>query len=144
MAKPTDFVLHVLETMRRFGPVEAKAMFGGWGLYRQGLFFALIADDALCLKADDVNLAEFKRAGLKPFVYEMKSGEKMTLHYYHAPEEALEDAEVMAKWARSAYGAALRKAAAKGKPRKAAPRAAASPAKPPKARRKARAAKRRS
>jgi DNA transformation protein len=144
MAKPTEFVLHVLETMRRFGPVEAKPMFGGWGLYHQGLFFALIADDALCLKADDANVAEFKRAGLKPFVYAMKSGETMTLHYYHAPEEALEDAEVMAKWARSAYGAALRKAAAKGKPRKAAPRAAASPATPPKSRRKARAAKRRS
>lgn len=144
MPKPTEFVLHVLETMRRFGPVEAKAMFGGWGLYHQGLFFALIADDALCLKADDENLAEFKRAGLKPFVYEMKSGETMTLHYYHAPEEALEDAEVMAKWARSAYGAALRKAAARPKPRKPAPRAAATPARPPKARRKGRAAKRRS
>ena len=144
MAKPTEFVLHVIETMRRFGPVEAKAMFGGWGLYHQGLFFALIADDALCLKADDANLEEFRRAGLKPFVYAMKSGETITMHYYHAPEDALEDAEVMAKWARSAYGAALRKAAAGPKPRKAAPRAAAAPATPPRPRRKARAAKRRS
>ena len=144
MPRPTEFVLHVLETMRRFGPVEAKAMFGGWGLYHQGLFFALIADDTLCLKADDENLAEFERAGLKPFVYEMKGGDSIVMHYYQAPEEALENAEVMAKWARSAYGAALRKAAAKSKPRKQAPRAAATPAKPPKSPRKGRAATRRS
>ncbi len=130
--------------MRRFGPVEAKAMFGGWGLYHQGLFFALIADDVLCFKADDENVQEFKRAGLKPFVYEMKGGDKIVMHYYQAPEEALEDADVMAKWARSGYGAALRKAAGKAKPRKAAPRAAASPAKPPKSRRKGPPAKRRS
>jgi DNA transformation protein len=109
-----------------------------------GLFFAFSADDTLCFKADGENLAEFKRAGLKPFVYEMKGGESIVMHYYHAPEEALEDAEVMAKWARSAYGAALRKAASKSKPRKEAPRAGAKPATQPRPRRKGRAAKRRS
>ena len=118
MPKPREFVAHVLETMREFGPVEARAMFGGWGLYHQGLFFALILDDGLYLKTDEANVAEFKAEGLQPCVYPMKSGESIVMHYYEAPGDALESAEVMARWAKSAYGAALRKAKAPRRPRK--------------------------
>lgn len=121
MPKPTEFVLHVVETLRRFGPVDAKAMFGGWGLYHQGLFFALIAGDALYLKADDENRADFEALGLQPFVYSMRDGEKLTMSYRQAPEEALESPDVMAEWARRGYAAALR-AAAKKKPRPRKPR----------------------
>ena len=143
MPQRSEFVEHVLETLRGFGPVVARSMFGGWGLYHQGLFFALIAEDALYLKTDDENVAEFKAARLVPFVYEMKGGESIVMHYYQAPEEALENPEVMAQWARSAFGAALRKAARK-RPTRERARAAAKPATPPKSRRKGRAATRRS
>jgi len=114
MPKPTPFVEHVVEMMRRFGPVSARAMFGGWGLYHDGVFFALIAEETLYLKTDDENVREFEARGLEPFVYPMKSGESITMRYRRAPEDALESAEVMARWAKSAYGAALR---AKAKPR---------------------------
>lgn len=112
------FVAHVVETMRAFGPVEAKQMFGGWGLYHQGLFFALIAADSLYLKTDDGNRAEFESRGLEPFVYEMKDGDKIVMHYLQAPEEALETPVAMVPWARSAYGAALRAAVRKPNKRK--------------------------
>ena len=114
MPKPTHFVEHVVETMRLFGLVSARSMFGGWGLYHDGAFFALILDEVLYLKADDTNDAEFDARGLEPCVYPMKSGESITMRYRRAPEDALESAEVMARWAKSAYGAALR---AKAKPR---------------------------
>ncbi len=115
MPKPTPFVEHVVEMMRRFGPVSARAMFGGWGLYHDGVFFALILDEVLYLKADDANDAEFDARGLEPCVYPMKSGESITMRYRRAPEDALESAEVMARWAKSAYGAALR---ARARPRR--------------------------
>ena len=117
MPKRSEFVEHVVETMRRFGPVEAKAMFGGWGLYHQGLFFALIAEDALYIKTDDENGAEFEALGLEPFIYPMKDGQSIAMSYRSAPEEALENPEVMADWARRGYAAALR-AAAKKRPAK--------------------------
>ena len=120
MPRPSGFVSHVVETMRALGPVEARAMFGGWGLYHQGAFFALILDVALYFKADDESRAEFERRGLERCVYAMKGGETLTLSYYAAPEEALEDAEVMARWARLGYAAALRAAKAK-RPRRAKP-----------------------
>jgi DNA transformation protein len=103
-----DFVEHVVETMRDFGVVRAKQMFGGWGLYHDGLFFALIIADALYLKADDDNRAQFEGAGLESFVYVTKDGERIAMSYYQAPPEALESPAAMTDWARSGYGAALR------------------------------------
>lgn len=113
MPQPSEFVSHVIETFRAFGPVEARAMFGGWGIYHEGLFFALILDEALYLKVDDENKAEFESRGLPACVYETKVGERITMHYHAAPEEALENADAMVPWAKSAYGAALRAAAKK-------------------------------
>ncbi len=104
------FLKHVVDTLREFGPVQTKAMFGCWGLYHQGLFFALVAGDALYLKTDAENLAQFQARDLEAFVYRMKDGERIVMSYYQAPEEAFEDPAVMAEWARSAFGAALRKA----------------------------------
>jgi DNA transformation protein and related proteins len=106
--KNDQFVAHVVETMRDFGPVTAKSMFGGWGLYHAGLFFALIADDTLYLKVDEDNLGEFESAGLAPFVYVTKDGDRMTMAYRQAPAGALESPAAMVAWARSGYGAALR------------------------------------
>lgn len=113
MAKRNEFVEHVLGMLRAFGHVEARSMFGGWGLYHRGLFFALVARDTLYFKVDDENLAEFERAGLEPFTYEGHRDRVLVMKYRRAPEEALENPEVMTRWARSGYGAALR--AAKGK-----------------------------
>src|SRR5205085_3165369 len=72
VAKNNEFVNHVVETLRDFGLVTAKPMFGGWGLYHEGLFFALVIQDALYLKVDDENRAEFDRAKLPPFTYVTK------------------------------------------------------------------------
>lgn len=134
MSKRSEFVEHVVESLRAFGPVEARSMFGGWGLYHEGLFFALVADDVLYLKADDQNRAEFDARGLDPWVFEPKHGQRIVTQYRQAPEEGFESAEVMAKWARSGYGAALRAAAKKA--RKGRRIVAAKPAKAPRLRRK--------
>ena len=104
----SDFVEHVVETMREFGAVTAKPMFGGFGLYHEGLFFALIAEDMLYLKVDDENRAEFEKGGLAPFVYVTKDGDRMVMSYHQAPAEALENPPMMVAWARSGYAAALR------------------------------------
>ncbi len=39
--------------MAGFGPVTVRPMFGGAGIFRDGLMFALIADEVLYLKADE-------------------------------------------------------------------------------------------
>ena len=110
MPRRSDFVEHVVEMMRQFGAVAPRPMFGGWGLYRDGVFFALVFDDTLYLKADDGNAPDFEAEGLEPFVFESRNtGETILTSYRRAPDEALESPEVMARWARGALGAALRK-----------------------------------
>ena len=104
----SEFVEHVIETMRSLGPVTAKQMFGGWGLYHEGLFFALIFQDTLYLKVDDENRVQFEVAGLPEFIYKTKDGDQMAMSYRQAPPEALENPVAMAEWARIAFAAALR------------------------------------
>lgn len=114
MPKRNEFVDYLLELLQPFGHVTSRAMFGGHGIYKEGLIFGLVIDDAFYLKVDDVNRGEFDERGLQPFVYQSKSkGMEVSLGYYACPEEALESAALMQDWARSAYAAALRKVAIK-------------------------------
>jgi DNA transformation protein and related proteins len=57
----------VLDQLGGGGTITAKAMFGGVGLYCQGLFFGLIDDDTLYLKVDDTTRPDFERVGSEPF-----------------------------------------------------------------------------
>ena len=93
--------------MASFGPVQAKRMFGGWGIFRMGLMFAVVVGDELYFKADEQNVGRFRDRGLKSFTYEAK-GRSVSLRYYQAPPETLEDASAMAEWAGEAYACALR------------------------------------
>jgi DNA transformation protein and related proteins len=100
------FVLHCLELLEPVGPVRAKRMFGGYGLYAQDLFVALIADEGLYLRADDASEPHFRQAGGQPFEFEAR-GQRMTLRYWTPPAEALESPALMLPWARLATQAAL-------------------------------------
>lgn len=111
-APQEPFVAHVIECLRGLGPVEARRMFGGWGLYHGRTFFALVMDGRLYLKTDDGNRARFDARRLDAFTFE-KGGQTVVTGYRAAPEEALEDPRVMARWAKGAYAAALRKGAKK-------------------------------
>jgi Regulator of competence-specific genes len=44
-------------------------MFGGAGIYREGVMFALVFDGAIFLKVDEASIPEFEREGSRPFVY---------------------------------------------------------------------------
>jgi DNA transformation protein len=100
--------------MHALGPVRAKRMFGGHGIFIDDLMFGLVADNTLYLKADKESTQEFTARGLEAFTYD-KKGKAVNLSYYQAPEEALEDSEEMNRWGNKAYAAALRSAARKRK-----------------------------
>ena len=107
-----EFVDYVEELMAGCAKVSARSMFGGYGLYREGLMFALIIDDELFFKTDAENLARFERAGSHPFVYQ-KRNRMVQLSYWSAPPASLDSPAEMHDWCQSAYGSALRAKAAK-------------------------------
>jgi DNA transformation protein len=110
----SQFADYLHEIFRDFGPIRLKRMFGGWGVYADGLMFGLVVDDLLYLKADAHSAGDFLSCGLKPFEYS-RQGKRVALSYYAAPEEILEDPEQAALWARRALDAALRAEAARSK-----------------------------
>ena len=111
-AKANEFVSHVLDLLEALGPVNARPMFGGYGIYLDGLMFALVANDCLYLKVDDTSRGEFEAVDLEAFQY-TKKGKTYQMSYHAAPEDALEDAELLRDWARKAVDTAMR--AARGK-----------------------------
>jgi len=108
MAKRSEFVQYLLEQLAPLGQLRAKAMFGGFGLYCDELFFALIADDVLYVKVDDSNRPRFTAEQLAPFCYPMKDGRVQTMSYYPLPEAALESPADLLDWAKEGIAAALR------------------------------------
>jgi DNA transformation protein len=81
-------------------------MFGGVGIYAGEVFFALIAEDTLYLKVDDLNRPDFEARGMGPFRPYGEGGEVM--QYYQVPADVLEDAEALRPWAESAIAVARR------------------------------------
>lgn len=107
MKTTSEFVESLVDVFALFGAIEAKRMFGGHGIYHDGLMFALVADEVLYLKADDISAEKFTDLGLRPFEY-VKGGKTIRMSYYAAPEEIFDDAEQAHEWAARAYQAALR------------------------------------
>jgi DNA transformation protein len=98
---------YVFELLASFGRVQVRPMFGGAGLFRDGLMFGLITRrDILYFKTDDKNRSEYEAAGMGPFMpYENRPS---VMPYHEVPAHLLEDAEEIVEWAGRAFAAALR------------------------------------
>jgi DNA transformation protein len=112
----SDFIPFVQELLEDWASVSARRMFGGYGLYHEGLMFAIVMEQRLYLKADEVNRPEFEALGLAPFTYAMK-GRDVALSYWAAPDAIFDEPSVAVRWARSAWDAALRGHLAKAQAR---------------------------
>ena len=124
MANSRDYLDHVLELMRPAGNASARPMFGGHGIYLDGMIVALVVADVLYLKSDDETRADFVARELEPFCYRTKTGAVQATSYYRPPDEALESPAAMREWLRRALSAALRSATRKSaKPARRKPRA---------------------
>jgi DNA transformation protein len=116
MNESHELATHVVDLLDSFGPCEAQRMFGGFGIFHQGLMFGLVADGNLYLKADDASRERFVAAGSEPFSY-LRRGRECKLSYYLAPGEFFDDTAACLAWARLAFDAALRNPARQRKPK---------------------------
>jgi DNA transformation protein and related proteins len=103
----------------RFGPVSVRRMFGGAGIWSDGLMFALEFDGVVYLRVDEASLADFEREGSKPFVYpRAKTPGKIgrpSRSFWRLPERLYDDPDELAVWANRALGIAGRKKFKTGK-----------------------------
>ena len=107
MPPSESYLDYVKDLFSSFGEITIRKMFGGAGVYCDGAIFALIAEDELWFKVDDVTRAEFEAAGLKPFEVEM-NGKVGTMSYYNVPEDIFDDNDELKHWTLMALTASAR------------------------------------
>lgn len=87
--------------------ITHRKMFGGVGIYCDGVFFAVIDDDRLFFKVDDVNFPEYQAFGMPQWVIVGSNGGPMP--YYEVPEQVQEDGPKLGEWIDGAVAVAMRK-----------------------------------
>lgn len=106
---PKDaFASYCAELLAPLGPVRVQRMFGGHGLYVDGVFLAIVTGETLYLKVDGETAPRFEAAGCAPFTYAAKGRGRVSLSYRAAAAEAMDSPALMRPWALLALQAALR------------------------------------
>ena len=104
MSRRDWFVVYVLhDVLAKVSGVTARAMFGGYGIYTDGVIFAIIVDEQLYCKVDETNRPQYEARGSQPFVYQRSNHKPTQMPYWQVPEEALEDPDEMKTWALASY-----------------------------------------
>ena len=103
----------IQELFAAFGPVSVRRLFGGAGIYADGVLIGAVFRDEVYLKADAETAPRFDAEGCGTFEYATKTGTRAIASFRKLPERLYDDADELADWARQALGVARRKAASK-------------------------------
>src|SRR5205085_1066765 len=108
------FTAFLLDELAPIGPVSARRMFGGIGLFHGPMMFGLVLREELYFKVGETNRPDYEAAGEAPFSYDTKHGRRTITSYWSCPAELLDDPDGLRDWARKAVEVAL---AARRQPR---------------------------
>jgi DNA transformation protein len=99
------------ELFAPFRHVAVKRMFGGAGLYADGLMFALVFDGVIYMRADASSIPDFEREGSTPFVYPLAKHHagRPSRHFWRLPDRLYDDPDELAAWAGRALAVAARR-----------------------------------
>lgn len=97
----------ITEIFAGLGPVSIRKMFGGKGVYHNGLIVGVEVKGEVLLKADKVSAPQFEAAGARRWAYDGK-GKPVNMPYWTIPDRAVDDPDELANWTRKAYEAAVR------------------------------------
>lgn len=102
-----EFIVEQLsefDALHNFG-VTTKKMFGGVGIFCNGVMFGMIGGGKFRLRVDEENKPDYEAKGMNSY-NPKKKGKGMP--YWEVPVEVLEDKTQLTKWATKAHEAALR------------------------------------
>ena len=102
---------HLCDVLEPLGAIEPRSMFGGWGLYVDGVMFTLIRDHEAYFRADDTTAGDYEALGLPRYKSRVNRG--IIMPYYQLPPDLFDDPDMMIEWAERALAAARRAKAAK-------------------------------
>ena len=114
MSVQPGYFEYVLEQLAALPALRPNRMFGGIGLYSDGIFFGLIDDDTLFFKTNDSNIAAYRERNMPRFM-PFPDRPEAVLGYHQVPADVIEEAETLVAWARQSIAVQLALQAAKPK-----------------------------
>jgi len=107
MSKNASFHDYVVDDLLGdFSGVSSRAMFGGYGIYKDDTIFAIIAEGELYFKAQKETEDFFKSRNSRRFTYRKRDGKTYTMNYWFVPEEVYENRDTFAEWVEKALARA--------------------------------------
>jgi DNA transformation protein len=107
MPRTNELCDHVVDLLSPLGQASYRFMFGGYGVYVDGLMIAIVSADRLLLRADAENRPDYEARGIGPF--QPYQGKSHSMPFYAVPDEVMDDQDEFLEWARKALAATLRK-----------------------------------
>lgn len=104
----SGYANYILDLLLPQGNIKVRKMFGGFGIYKNNIFFALIANNILYFKVDSANQSDYESFGSKPFSYANKNNKIISLSYWEVPIDILENRDRLEEWVDNAIQAARR------------------------------------
>lgn len=109
MAVSREFIGYLEDLFSVMPGTSVKRMFGGAGVFRHGLMYALALDDGkIALKADSHTIPDFQAEGCEEWVYHDKRGSKKSMNYWYMPEHLADDSDELRRWSQKAFEVAVR------------------------------------
>jgi DNA transformation protein and related proteins len=99
MAKSSPLLDYLVDQLAPLGDARGRSMFGGFGVYLDGVIIGIIAFDTFYLKVDDTNRPAFEAAGSQPFIYHQGKVDATMSSYWECPADVLEEPDQLRSWA---------------------------------------------
>lgn len=94
--KDRSFMEFLCGQMDGISGLEAKRMFGAYGLYSDNVFFGIVYQGMLFLKTDEESRKRYIQRGMEALHVSEK--QKMG-NYFQVPVDVIEDEELLMDWA---------------------------------------------
>lgn len=102
MSTSAEYTRYAMELLEPIGRVHTTPFFGGVGICRGAVQFAMIMRNSLYFVVDDVTRRKYEGAGMAPFSYVTRRGRVQVRRYFELPEDVLTDPDQLRVWAREA------------------------------------------
>ena len=101
-----DYLKYILDLLSHCDSITSRAMFGGYGIYKNGVIFGIIAHDELYFKVDQSNIELYKKHQSEAFTFKTK-GRVSKMSYWKVPLLVMEDEVQLKNWVDQSYNISL-------------------------------------
>ncbi len=105
--KSNEFIEYIKDILAPFGQITTRAMFGSYGIYKDGIIIiGIVARNELYFKMDNKVVGDLKSFVSEPFTYS-NSNKLITLSYWKVLPEILDQEEKLANLVSMAFDVSI-------------------------------------